>query len=388
MMKNIFIVSKADIVYGNTAAATRMNNYAKALSNKNKIYMLSFDKLLDSSEFIEAKKNIFTIQENKKDNIKIYDIISTIKAVVKFNKLYNGICGDKYIIYYPNTNTILFDIILLLLYRKNLFAEINEVRKFSSEGQTRLVSKIRLYLYSLIYESTLKFYKGVIYISMNIKLYYKEMNNNNLVIPILSDFNSINTYKKEHVIGNEGLLFLFTGTVSFAKENLEELIFGFKLFTEKYNNSKLYFYGSITDNNKKKLLHIISDLDLSDKVKYKGNLDRNDIKYILAKADCLLLPRNNNKQNYYGFSTKLAEYAISGTPIILTNTGVIGDYFKDKENCLLCEGYNRQSFKDKFIEFVSLDKNEKIRLSSNALETARLHFDYRNYSDILDEFIQ
>lgn len=387
MRRNIFIVSKGDIVYGNTAAATRMKNYAKALSEKNFVYILSFDKLTESSKFRETEKNIFTIQENKKENIKIYDIASIVKSVVIFNKLYNEVPGNSYIIYYPNTNTILFDIILLLLHRKHLFAEINEVRRYSSEGISNFVSKIKLQIYSIIYESTFKYYRGIIYISKNIQSYYNNKNNNSIIIPILSDIDNANlSLKKISTVENE-ITFVFTGTVSFAKENLEELIKGFSMFNKISNRGKLLFYGPMTKNNKRKLTNLISELNLYNIVEYKGNLMRKDVKNVLENSDCLLLPRSNNKQNYYGFSTKLAEYAISGTPMILTNTGVIGDYFKDRENCLLCEGYDRHDFYEKFLEFISLNENEKKRISNNALKTARIHFDYRNYSTILDSFI-
>lgn len=386
MKKNVFIISKEDIVYGNSAAAARMNNYAKALSTSNNVYLLSFDKLTKFSRFKETEKNIFTIQKDSKAGIKTFDIISMFKSIYLFRKLYKGIDGDKYIIYYPHLYTLFFDFSLIVLYRKKLFAEINEVRKFYAEGLIQPISKIRLAIYSFIYENTFKYYRGLIFISNNIKSYYKNKNKNSIVIPILVDSNNI--IRKREIQKKNEILFVFTGSVSFPKENLEELINGFKLFSQENDYSKLLLYGPISRNNHNKLMQIINELCLEDKVIYKGCLNRDEVKYVLDMADCLLLPRNNNRQNYYGFSTKLAEYSISGTPIILTNTGVIGQFFEDKKNCLLCDGYDRFNFKDKFIEFISLSESEKLEISNNAIETAKLFFDYRNYSNSLNDFIK
>lgn len=386
MRKSIFIVSELDIVSGKIAAASRMHKYAKSLADKNTVYMISLSRLSDDANFEEIRENVFTTTTTVK--YKYIRFNNVIPAIRRFNKLYKQIKGDKCIVYYPTTSSLIFDIILLLLYRKNMYAEVNEIRKFASESQSRFLLKINDTVYSMFYEMTFSFYKGIIFISKNIQSYYANKNKNNIVIPILSDMDDFSTVKRARFQTDSHIVFVFAGSVSFEKENLYELLQGFRLFSDTIDNVRLLFYGSINKSNSSRLKQVLSDLSLGTKVEYKGEFTQKEIASILKNADCLLLPRSNNKQNYYGFSTKLSEYALSGTPIIMTNTGVVADYFKDRENCLLCEGYDRDSFMRKFLEFALLDTKKRGNIAVNALNTALRYFNYKNFSNKLDNFLK
>ena len=126
---------------------------------------------------------------------------------------------------------------------------------------------------------------------------------------------------------------------------------------------------------------------MKDKILYLGKLQHSEVDGVLSTAGALLLSRSNNKQNYYGFSTKLSEYAVSGTPIIMTNTGVVADYFQDGVTCLMCEGYDRNAFKRKFDELAQMSVTEKQQMSESAYKVAQNHFDYRLYSETLMNFL-
>ena len=123
-----------------------------------------------------------------------------------------------------------------------------------------------------------------------------------------------------------------------------------------------------------------------DKIVYHGVLQHSEVETVLSSAGALVLPRANNKQNYYGFSTKLSEYAVSGAPIIMTNTGVVADYFQDGTNCLMCEGYDRNAFKQKFDELAQMSVAEKQQMAEDAYRVAQNCFDYRLYSETLKNF--
>lgn len=385
-MRDVIIVSKVDLNYGNSAAVARMNNYAKALSlnKKNNVYLIPLNRIENDSEFIQIKSNIYSITKNKFRNIGKYNFLSNYFLFLRFKTLLKKAKKESPIIYYPNTDTIIFDFLLILFTKNNIYCEVNEVRKYSSSSQSNLLARMRIRLYNYFYEKTFRFYRGLIFISPNIKEYYKKRTPNHITIPILSD---IIPFKKKE-ISNEKSTFVFTGSVSFEKENLHELIHGFKLYLTLGFDSELLLYGSISKLDRNKLKSLLQELSIQENVLYCGIIKQSLVISILQNADCLLLPRKNNKQNYYGFSTKLSEYAISGTPIILTDTGVVSDFFRDKENCLMCNGYDRFAFKEQFINFSNLSQEDKQRLAYNAYLTAQNSFSYKIHSAKLDNFIK
>ena len=376
-MRSVVIVSTADLYYGNTAAVARMNLYARALALAGvDVYLLSTDTLDEKKKWIEVESHIFSLPKDGKKTGKGYNPFYVLDLVSQIRKRVKAIKGDVVLLNYPSTRSLLLDIMLLLFRgRFQIFCEMNEVRQFAS-GSTR---SMRNRIYCHILEKTYKYYKGVVFISRNIQEYYASKVRKSVVVPILSDCDQPLVYSK----GLDTLDIVFVGKVSFPKENLEELFEGLLLFSKEHPEVRLHLYGSITDSNRKRLDEFVSRTNMAETIQYHGTIPHDKVREVLSSAGALVLPRTNNKQNYYGFSTKLSEYAVSGAPIILTNTGVVADYFKDKENCLMCDGYVRESFRKKFEELAQMALADKQKMAENAYTVAKKYFDYRMYSDKL-----
>lgn len=393
-MKNIIILSSIGLYYDNTAAITRMNNYAKALSTikDNRIFLLSRKYFNHKVEVVAVEENIFTFsrRENIPENKGIIGTLSFIRWVRGFIK---SLKGKVVILYYPSMDIVLEFCFLFFLRRLNgvhSYCEVNEVRKYASNLQKNtFLNFVKRNIFKLS-ENTTRFYDGLICISSNIKGYFNNKNRNIIVIPILSDCdNKVISFDKKYCSDklNKRFLFLFTGSVSIEKENLNELIRGFSLLKDKYNNWECHLYGTIMDSDRLKLKKIVELYGLEEFIYYKGNVDHSKIYDLQSNADCLLLTRTNNLQNYYGFSTKLSEYAVSGTPVILTNTGVVGDYFYDGYNCLMPDEATGECFCMKFVELLNLSNEKKRNIVVNAFLTAEKHFSWKKYCADLDNFL-
>ena len=380
-MKSLVIFSTADLYYGNSAAVARMNNYARALALSNvDVYLLSTNSLYTKRKCVEVEPHVYTLPKENVKKGRFYNPFYVLGLIRKAKKRIKTIKGDVVIMNYPSTESLLLDILLLLLCRNYpMFCEVNEVRRYTSGSNSSIRNRVFWYLL----EKTYKCYKGVVFISRNIQEYYASKVRKSVVVPILSDCDRIFAPSQ----GLDTLNFVFVGTVSFPKENLSELLEGFLMFVKEHPTAKLMLFGILDNTNKKKLDDIINTANVHDNVVYKGMLPHSQVPDVLSSAGALILPRANNKQNYYGFSTKLSEYAVSGTPIILTNTGVVEDYFEDKVSCLMCDGYDRESFLAKFEEFANMCVDEKQKLAKNAYLVAKNHFDYRIYSTILESFL-
>ena len=367
-----------NLYYGNTAAVARMNNYARALALADvNVYLVSTYALATRQDWIEVEPRIFTLPKDCITSGKGYNLFYVLSLVSKLKTRVESIKGELVIFNYSNTSSLLLDFVLLLFYNKMfcIWGEVNEVRKYaSSSGKT-----IRGRVYSNVLEKTYRHYKGLVFISKNIQEYYASKARKSVVVPILSDCDLPLVCSK----GLDTLDIVFVGTVSYAKENLEELFEGFLLFSKDHPDARLHLYGSMTGSNQKRLEEFVVRTNTAKTIQYHGVIPHEKVREVLSSAGALVLPRTNNKQNYYGFSTKLSEYAVSGAPIIMTNTGVVADYFKDKDNCLMCDGYDRESFRKKLEELSQMSHDEKQQMAENAYIVAKKWFDYKMYSDKL-----
>lgn len=379
-MNAVAIVSQADLYFGNTAASVRMNNYAKALALAGvDVYLFSTYMNVSLHNIIEVEPRIHVCNRTNK-TIKWFNIIGLLKFVYAIKNTLKQSSSGFSLLNYSASTSLLLDIMLLLLFKKQcVFCEVNEVRKYASESKNRIIDNI----YCFLLERTYPKYYGLVFISKNIQDYYSHLTKRSIVIPILSDCRST----IGPVVLNNSFNIVFLGTVSFAKENLEELLKGFLLFSRNKSNTKLFFYGNISEKDEVKLNSFTSLNNLQDKIFYMGTIMHKDVYSAMSSADVLVLPRKNNKQNYYGFSTKLSEYAIAGVPIIMTDTGVIKDYFHDGIDCIICDGYNDRAFESSFERMYKMDVSERRKMANNAYIVAKSNFDYRLYSDKLKSFL-
>jgi len=381
-MKSVVIISQTDLYYGNTAADARMNNYARALALANvDVYMLPTNLLTAKKQWVEVEPHIYTLPKEKTKSRKGYNLFYIAGLIRKIKRRLKAIKGEVVVLNYPNTSTLLVDILMLIFIRKiPVYCELNEVRKYASGSNNNTV---RNRLYNSLLEKTYQWYDGIVFISRHIREYYSSKARRSVIVPILSDCSKSYTPSK----GINTLDFVFVGSISFPKENLEELFEGFCLFANEYPEARLKLYGPISPSDQKRLEGFVEKSDMKEQILYLGKLQHSEVEEVLSTAGALLLPRSNNKQNYYGFSTKLSEYAVSGTPIIMTNTGVVADYFQDGENCLMCDGYGRDAFKKKFDELAQMSIAEKQQMAGKAYRVAQNHFDYRLYPETLMGFL-
>ena len=382
---SIAIVSETRFTGSNNAVSARVWNYAQTLRMAGEsVFLLSYGDYCRGGELSELSKSIFSYGTgNQETSSKRF--FASLSTLVKSESI-------KAILFYPTPNPS-FEIFFLLWKKQtrfsNVFCEINEVRRFEHSYSSTFSLPKRL-LYNLVTKASEGFtrhYKGLVCISNTIKQYFLKYNSNAIVIPILSDIP--NTLPPTGPIEDRHVTrFVFTGTVAIEKENLIELVRGFSLFDKEYKEWEFLLYGRIPYSNRKELDVLLREYRLTEKIRLMGEIDHSSIPGVLSEADCLILPRCNTQQNYYGFSTKLSEYAVSGTPIILTDTGVVFNYFQDGNDCLKVAGYDAEGFYEQLKRFISMSKENRNMIAQNAYKTAKLNFDWRLYSECLHNFLE
>lgn len=399
MQRNLYIISDHNLWYGNTAAVSRMNLYSKALVSGGgdvRVYLVSVQNYHIRKEFVEVEKNIYTHanevnSKGYKGNVK--RIIGNIKFAIQFEKTITSHNAYKVFLIYPSLSLSFTFIVFLLLKIKRynkLFFEVNEIRRYLLDKPIVSIKGFILHHYIKIkihvYESIWAYSQGLICISQNIATYVKKINNNIIVIPILSEVNKTFTFTPKH---NSKFTILYSGYISVRKENIDVFLRALqRLNTETKLDWEFILCGKVELYDKLIVEEFINENNLNLRVTYLGELTNKEVVELQRKATLLVLPRKNTLQNYYGFSTKLAEYAVSGTPILMTNTGVVGDYFKDNYNCYMVDGYTSDDFFNKLLFIINQSEDHYRKISENAYQTAVEHFNYLNYSDKLNHFLQ
>lgn len=388
--KNLIIVGYLNFWYGNGAAIQRMRNYALAfVAAKVNVYFCPF-----SLGIIYSEENSIVV-DNRIKLISKYRYISRLRRLLITNKDVENFCdklvkfanqlpGKTSFIYYPSISSLLLNILFpkyMYIKGQNIFLEYNEVRKFDTVKG--LLGYIRRKA-SCLEEKQMAKYNGIFCITSAIEAYAQKYNKNTIRIPILGDYSVTPDFERRE---NGRLNFVFTGTVSFVKENLNEFL---KALSQLPNELDwhLNMYGPINSYNEKILSNFVATYhNVKGRIKYCGIKPHNEIATLLSEASLLILPRRNNSQNRYGFSTKLSEYLASGTPVLLTDTSDVSLYMENGVNCYLTHGYEASNFLESLVEFINSSQEIRKRIAISAFKIGVNNFDYRNYTETMSNFI-
>ncbi len=403
--KFIIIYSYSELVNGNSASSARMMNYARALAENVSVILLSFERneQIKKCELIKVEEKIYTVgigNSSKRQKRGIKYIADLIKFVKDIHKLVVVLGKENLVsfILYPQYR-ISLDIISILYFkmlkRYKLYCEINEIRRFSSDIEAVKPKNFKIWLIKKwlltkykISEWLSRFYDGLICISTNIETYYKKYNKNTIRVPILSDSVSMEI-EKDKLRFDKNFKMGFFGSVHYNKENLEVLMKCLSLLRNEYhiNNFTVDFYGRSDAFSKNKLMQESKKLGLKENIKYFGEIEQKEVKSKMSNYHLLLLPRGNNLQNKYGFSTKLAEYLSSGVPVLITNVSDNGLYIKDNINGFIVSPDDREALLKKLLFIFDNYNSYASKISKRAIETINKYFLFENYSESLYQFV-
>lgn len=246
---------------------------------------------------------------------------------------------------------------------------INAFEYFNTKQQDKLV----------------KYYDGNLVISENFRCWIEKRNSNYLKIPILSDrviSNSTESKKtKTFEIG-------YFGSLNPTKDGLIVLLKSIKILVQKYKLEcvllNIYGYGNTSET--RLLKATINKFNISLYAKFQGAVSNQKAKIEQRKHNLLVLLRPSNLQTTFGFSTKLAEYAHSGVPILLTDVSDNKLYLRDRKEAFYTE-FEPDNIASSIYEIYSLDEEVISKVVENSKIAAQNYFSIQRYAKQLQEFI-
>jgi glycosyltransferase involved in cell wall biosynthesis len=146
----------------------------------------------------------------------------------------------------------------------------------------------------------------------------------------------------------------YVGDLVAGKDGVENAISAFSLISEKYPDLKFYIIGSAKSSlDYENLQKQVKELNLEERIKFTGQLQRDAVPEYICHAVLLILTRPNNVRAQGGFPTKLGEYLATGNPVVVTSVGDIPKYLIDGENAFVSNSADPTEFSLKMDQALS-----------------------------------
>ena len=178
----------------------------------------------------------------------------------------------------------------------------------------------------------------------------------------------------------------YMGNMMLAKDNVDNIINAYSLICDQYPNLDLYLFGNPNEKDKSILKDLVSQKQLENRVFFKGRVDYGQVPQILVNAKILVTSQPITKRAEGGFPTKMAEYMMSKTPMLVTNVGEIHKYVQDGINCYMVEPCNSKLYADK-LSYILNNYEEADKVAGRAYDYACRNFRAKEVTSELIDFL-
>ncbi len=170
------------------------------------------------------------------------------------------------------------------------------------------------------------------------------------------------------------------------KNAIDDLIRALAVLTlqDTVNKYKLVIAGD--GNDKKKLVELIHNLNIEDKVVFVGSISNHHLPKYLRIADVFVRPSRSE-----GLGSAFLEAMAAGIPVIATPVGGIPDFLKDGETGLFCKVGDPQSIAQQ-IKVMTSDVGLHNHIVKQAYRMVVKNYDWRriaaSYKEVFESLIK
>lgn len=178
----------------------------------------------------------------------------------------------------------------------------------------------------------------------------------------------------------------YCGSGGFYTNGVDILINAFTMISNIHPDLRLYL-AAFWGQDGEKMVELIRNTGMSEKVFYLGVLSREKIPSFLSGAELLALPRPDSRQAQGGFPTKLGEYLASGKPVCVTRVGEIPDFLEDNKSAFFAEPGDVNSFASAMNRALA-DKVNAKRVGENGRQVAIANFNMEFQAISIFKFLE
>ena len=121
-------------------------------------------------------------------------------------------------------------------------------------------------------------------------------------------------------------IILFPGGLQWH-QGIDIAIQAFKKISDQVPNAEFHIYGD--GNMKPKLIELVDELGLKDRVRFFEPLRIRQIAQVMADADLGVVPKRADSFGNEAYSTKIMEFMSVGVPVVISSTKIDRFYFND-----------------------------------------------------------
>ena len=262
------------------------------------------------------------------------------------------------------------------------YLNIKNINTITGLGRVFIVKKLFIlkFLIIILYKSALK--KSLInFFQNNDDLNYfikkKITNRSNSALTNGSGIN-LDKFNYYFPIFKSKITFLTISRLT-AEKGIYDLIEAIRLINKKNLNIEFVIIGGLEKNSQGGItLAKIKEWEKERLIIYRGFVD--NVKDIIVECDALILPSHRE-----GLSRSIQESMSVGRPVIGSNCTGNKDIIKTGYNGYLFKIKNSRDLSDKILKFCNLSKDDRIKFSQNARETAKRLFDENK---IINEYLK
>jgi glycosyltransferase involved in cell wall biosynthesis len=178
----------------------------------------------------------------------------------------------------------------------------------------------------------------------------------------------------------------YFGALTFWRDNVDLLIKSYAAVCNDHPEMHLVLGGFCTDNERKEINDLISELNINEKVEFLEYMQRDEILNYITHAHVLVMVRSNNLEAMASYPSKLTEYVATSKPVITVNVGEISDYYSDGVNAWVVEPENVEALANK-LDFVLNNYQTALQVSAKGKELIMTIFNYNYQAKRMIEFI-
>lgn len=230
-------------------------------------------------------------------------------------------------------------------------------------------------------------FDGFIAISESLEKYAKEKGGKSAAIikvPILigaEQYEGVEAYKQE-------CPYIFhAGTMYERKDAIVSTMKAFAKASKELDSKVDFILAGPESPHKEELAAIIAENKLEDRVHFIGRLTHTEVLRYQKGAWLTILNKNDNVQNRNGFSTKLGDVLLAGTPVITTTVGEANNWLKDGESAFITEPHNVDAIAEQIVRAYRNPELMK-RVSAGGKKVAKENFDYCIQGKRLKEYFK
>lgn len=376
---NIGVICAYPVPYG-MAATTRIFSYSKGLVACGdhvdvwSIAPTSFASNLNTknSGIFNGVSFFYSFRHQRFQNKILHAFEMIYSLLILGVRLYRRSQKQKYDAYIVSSDSLM---VLLYMLVFNIYSKSKLIFIFDEYPipiRAKLKEKIPIWK-KFFYGLLLKHYAGYVSMTNNLLDYYKRIvDKPGIVISSITDISRFENIKKRAV--NKVDRIMYVGNMELSKDNVDNILYAISILRKNDYDVHLYLYGNPNVRDKSILKSIIEQENLKEYVTF-GFVQFEDVPLVLSQADILVSSQPVTVRANGGFPTKLGEYLMSGTPVLLTDIGETSRFFKDGEHLYFAKPESPTDFANK-LKYIIDNYNMALTVADNGKRCIEKQFSH------------